>query len=66
VIFITIKQNIFLERIDSFYKNKIAYLFREIEYLLRERELVVVIKINNFYLLHNFFIKKSRCCVIYL
>jgi len=41
-----------MERIDSFYKNKIEYLFREIKYLLEkriysERELTVVIKIKS-------------------
>jgi len=46
VVFIRIKQNTFLERVDSFYKNKIEFLYREIEYLLIERELVVVIKIK--------------------
>jgi len=35
VVFIRIKHNIFLERerINSFYKNKIEYLVREIEYI---------------------------------
>jgi len=28
-----VKYNIFLERVDSFYKNKIEYISREIKYL---------------------------------
>jgi len=44
VFIIRTKQNIFLERIDSFYKNKIEYLFRD--KISSWKDLVVVIKIK--------------------